>query len=141
MPPRSINNFGSLLAVSYCAAIGALVFNTQPALVGALSESFGFAEGQLGNIRSIVLIAVFCLVVSAFYWAHRVAWRTTVSVGTCVALFGAASLVFADGFASVASGLALVGIGSAGVYVASLACLASANDPTRMQGRQVSTKC
>ncbi len=89
---------------------------------------------------SVVLIAMFCLVVSAFYWAHRVAWRTTVFVGTCAAVFGAASLAFADGFASVASSLALVGIGSAGVYVASLACLASANDPTRAFGVAITTQ-
>ncbi len=89
---------------------------------------------------SIALIAVFCLVVSSFYWAHRVAWRTTVSVGTGVACLGAASLAFADGFTGVASSLALVGMGAAAIYVACLACLATAHDPTRAFGVAITTQ-
>ena len=140
MVSRSINNLSSLLAVSYGTAVGALVFNTQPALVGALAESFGFNEGQLGNIISVTLICVFCLVVSSFYWAHRVRWRTTVSVGCGVACLAAASLAFADGFAGVAASLALIGMGSAAIYVACLACLATADDPTRAFGVAITTQ-
>ena len=138
--PKNVNHFGSLLAVSYCSAIGALIFNTQPALVGALAETFGFSEGQLGNIMSITLIAVFCLVVTSFYWVHRVAWRTTMSTGALVACLGVVSLAFADGFTSVTSSLASIGTGAAAVYVASLACLATAKDPARAFGVAITTQ-
>ena len=75
----SINSTRSLLIVSYGSAIGALVFNTQPAIVGAMAVSFGFTEAQLGNIIAIAMMAMFVLVVSSFFWVHRVAWRTTVT--------------------------------------------------------------
>lgn len=78
---NSIDDFRSILIISYGTAIGAIVFNTQPALVGALANSFGFTEIQLGNIMATALVAIFCLVVSSFYWVHRVASRTTVFAG------------------------------------------------------------
>lgn len=130
----SIDNFRSVLVISYGTAIGAIVFNTQPALVGALANSFGFTKIQLGNIMATTLVAIFCLVVSSFYWVHRVASRTTVIAGTLAAVFGALSLGFASNFVGVSLSLALIGAGTAAIYVVCLACLATARDPTRAFG-------
>jgi uncharacterized membrane protein (GlpM family) len=134
----SINSIRSLLIVSYGSAIGSRVFNNQPALVGALAVSFGFTEAQLGNIVAIAMMAMFALVVSSFFWVHRVSWRTTVTVGASVACFGAMSLAFVGGpaseFAHVATSLALIGAGGAAIYVVTLAYLATSADPTRAFG-------
>ena len=137
---KNINNTRSLLAVSYGTAVGAIVFNTQPALVGALAVSFEFSEAQLGNIMAITLLAVFCLVVSSFFWAHRTASRTTVSIGVIVASLGSVALGFADGFVGVSLGLVLIGTGAAAIYVACLACLSTAKDPARAFGIAITTQ-
>jgi len=132
--PPPATNLNSLLAASYGTAVGALVFNTQPAIVGALAESFELTESDLGNIIATTLIGVFCLVVSSFYWIHRVRRRATLVAGPTAACLGAAGLVMADGFVGVAASLAILGIGGASVYVVCLSCLASATDPTRAFG-------
>lgn len=128
------DNFKLILVASYGTAIGALIFNTQPAIVGALAESFSFTAAELGSIISMVLIAIFFMVVSSYYWIHRVLWRLAVSVGTATACLGAVGLVFADGFTTVTASLSLIGAGAAGVYVVCLSSLATSADPTRAFG-------
>ena len=129
-----------ILAASYGTAVGALIFNTQPAIVGALATAFQFTETELGSIITIVLIAVFCLVLSSFHWVHRAQSRSVVLVGATVACFGALGLAFADSFSSVAFSLGLIGSGAAGVYVVSLASLARSADPARAFGIAITTQ-
>ncbi len=130
----------SVLAAAYVSAIGALLFNAQPVLVGALSFAHGFTEAELGFVMSSGLLAAFCVVVAAFFWVPRVSVRAAVRLGAGAVLAGTAGLGVSPGFVGVVVGFVLIGAGMAAVYAPALTCLGATRDPARSFGIAISAQ-
>lgn len=130
----------SMLAAAYATALGALLFNAQPVLVGALSFAHGFSEVELGRVMASGLGAAFCVVVSAFFWAPRVAVRTAIRLGAGAIVMGSAGIGVFTGFAGVVAAFLLIGAGMAAVYAPALACLGATRDPARSFGISIAAQ-
>ena len=124
----------ALLTVCYLTAVGAFFFNTQPVVLGAFADSFGFDERQLGALAGTGLLAAFVVVVSAFHWVPRVSWRSGVALGVGSILVACACLALTRSYPGALLGVALLGFGSAAAYAPALAALAAARDPIRAFG-------
>ncbi len=64
-----------IIAVSMVSAIGGLVFNTMPLLLGAMSSEFGFDPKELGNLSSIAGWGYLAGTVTAPLWVDKVHWK------------------------------------------------------------------
>ncbi len=64
-----------IIAVSMVSAIGGLVFNTMPLLLGALSEEFGLSPERLGIFSSNAGWGYLIGTLSAPFWVDRVPWK------------------------------------------------------------------
>jgi len=64
-----------IIAVSMVSAIGGLVFNTMPLILGAISKEFGLEADALGNLSSIAGWGYLAGTLSAPFWVDRVNWK------------------------------------------------------------------
>ena len=124
----------TLAALSYCAAVGALFFNIQPVLIGAIAGSFAFDEQQLGSLVSVGLFTGFFVLASSFFWVTLVDWRRSVGCGIVVSLAAMIMLFAAANYAGVAASCGVLGLGMALIYAPALVALGSTPDPTRSFG-------
>lgn len=118
--------------------MGALFFNTQPILIGALAEAFSYTEVELGRIAGFVLVAAFMVLLASLYLVQHYSWRRIVWTGASIACLGSIGLMFATTFQGVLASLTLIGAGGAATFAVCLATLSMAPNPTRAFGIAVS---
>ncbi len=64
-----------IIAVSMVSAIGGLVFNTMPLLLGAAGKEFGFTPEKLGSLSSNAGWGYLIGTITAPFWVDRVNWK------------------------------------------------------------------
>ena len=69
------NTFFVILAVSMVSAIGGLVFNTMPLLLGTAGEAFGLSPAQLGTLSLTAGIGYLAGTLTGPLRVARVPWR------------------------------------------------------------------
>lgn len=128
-----------IIAISFVSAIGGLVFNTMPLLLGAAKDSAGLTTEQLGTLSLLAGLGYLSGTVSAPLWVEKVNWRIAAFV---IAVLAALSF-FA---ASKASGAAIYGAWIAFGFFCSLAialamrALADMPNPERAYGTRLTVE-
>lgn len=93
-----------VLAAAYVSALGNLLSNVMPLLLGALADRYGLSDGALGQFNAAFIAATMVTGLSAPYWVPRFDWR----IANYVAIAGAVvALVIGTGAATITSLLIL----------------------------------
>ncbi len=80
-----------IIAVSMVSAIGGLVFNTMPLLLGAIGTEFGFESDKLGSLSSNAGWGYLIGTISAPFWVDKVNWKIA---ALAFALFAVVTFLF-----------------------------------------------
>jgi len=80
-----------IIAVSMVSAIGGLVFNTMPLLLGAMSTEFGFSPEKLGKLSSIAGWGYLAGTITAPLWVDKVHWKISAIL---FSIFAAGTFLF-----------------------------------------------
>ncbi len=124
-----------VLAAAYVSALGNLVSNVMPLLLGALADRYGLSDGALGQFNAAFIAATMVTGLSAPYWVPRFDWR----VASYIAITGAvAALVIGTGAATIASLLIL--FAALGLFLGTLLPISfAALGETRFPNRSYAT--
>jgi len=121
------------------SAIGGLVFNTMPVLLGTAGEAFELGPGQLGTLSLIAGIGYLAGTLTGPLWVDRVNWRAAVLaiVVAVVASFLAATQLSGIG---LYAGFATFGFFCALAIALAMRALADMPDPERAYGTRLSVE-
>lgn len=70
-------NFTIIIAVSMVSAIGGLIFNTMPILLGTAGEAFGFNNAELGNLSLMAGVGYLAGTLTGPLWVDSFQWQKT----------------------------------------------------------------
>lgn len=120
-----------VLAAAYVSALGNLLSNVMPLLLGALADRYGLSDGALGQFNAAFIAATMITGLSAPYWVPRFDWRVT----NYLAIAGAvAALVLGTGATTIATLLILfaaLGLFLGALLPTSFAALGETRFPNR----------
>lgn len=120
------------LAVVLAAAIlGPAVFLILPAFVGALAETFGFTDGQLGVLASADLFGMGIAAATGLYWLHRWPWPRVVRPALLVVVLGNLAATVPDDFSTLLAIRLVVGFAGGLIMAVAMAFFSHRNDPNR----------
>ena len=133
------NTFLVTIAVSMVSAIGGLVFNTMPILLGTASESFNLSPAQLGTLSLTAGIGYLLGTLTGPLWVERVNWRVVAFaiVGAVIASFLLATQLSGT---SIFAGFAIFGFFCALAIALAMRVLADMPDPERAYGTRLSVE-
>jgi len=121
------------------SAIGGLVFNTMPLLLGAAKEAFSLSPAQLGTLSLTAGIGYLAGTLTGPLWVERVNWR--------VAAFGIVAAVIASFLmatqlsgTAIYAGFAIFGFFCALAIALAMRVLADMPDPERAYGTRLSVE-
>ncbi len=123
-----------VLGLGYLSAVGALFFNLQPVLVGALAEVYKFNEQALGSIVAAGLLSSFVMLCTAYFWANRVRLHRAVPVGLGLGIVSQVMLVFADSFGTVVASFICLGVALPVLFAPTLVALGNSSEPLKAFG-------
>ena len=133
------NTFFVILAVSMVSAIGGLVFNTMPLLLGTAGEAFGLSPAQLGTLSLTAGIGYLAGTLTGPLWVERVNWRIAAFAIVAAVI---ASFLFATQLSGTAifAGFAIFGFFCALAIALAMRVLADMPDPERAYGTRLSVE-
>lgn len=136
---ESRSSLAVILAVSMVSAIGGLVFNTMPLLLGAAGAEFEFGPAQLGTLSLAAGVGYLLGTLTGPLWVERVNWRLAVAliVPAVILSFLAASQL---GGELLFSGFAVFGFTCALAIALAMRVLADMPDPERAYGTRLSVE-
>lgn len=133
------NTFLVILAVSMVSAIGGLVFNTMPILLGTAGEAFGLTPSQLGTLSLTAGVGYLVGTLTGPLWVERVNWRVAVFV-IVAAVIASFLLVTQLGGTAIYAGFATFGFFCALAIALAMRVLADMPDPERAYGTRLSVE-
>ena len=133
------NTFFVIFAVSMVSAIGGLVFNTMPLLLGTAGEAFGLSPAQLGTLSLTAGIGYLAGTLIGPLWVERVNWRIAAFAIVAAVI---ASFLFATQLSGTAifAGFAIFGFFCALAIALAMRVLADMPDPERAYGTRLSVE-
>lgn len=128
-----------IIAVSMVSAIGGLLFNTMPILLGAAGEAFSLSPAQLGTLSLTAGMGYLAGTVTGPLWVERVHWRLAafIIVAAVIASFLLATQLSAS---AIYAGFAIFGFFCALAIALAMRVLADMPDPERAYGTRLSVE-
>jgi len=133
------NSFIVILAVSMVSAIGGLVFNTMPLLLGAAKDAFSLTPAQLGTLSLTAGIGYLAGTLTGPLWVERVNWRVA-AFGIVAAVIASFLLATQLSGTAVYAGFAIFGFFCALTIALAMRVLADMPDPERAYGTRLSVE-
>jgi len=133
------NTFLIILAVSMVSAIGGLVFNTMPLLLGAAGEAFGLTPAQLGTLSLTAGIGYLAGTLTGPLWVERVNWRFA-AFAILAAVIASFLLATQLSGTVIYAGFATFGFFCALAIALAMRVLADMPDPERAYGTRLSVE-
>jgi len=128
-----------IIAVSMVSAIGGLVFNTMPLLLGSAGEAFGLSPAQLGTLSLTAGVGYLAGTLTGPLWVERVNWR--LAAITIVAAVIASFLMTTQlSGSSIYFGFAVFAFFCALAIALAMRVLADMPDPERAYGVRLSVE-
>lgn len=133
------NTFHVIIAVSMVSAIGGLVFNTMPFLLGTAGEAYELSPGQLGTLSLTAGIGYLIGTLTGPVWVDRVNWRIAAFaiVSAVIISFLLASRLSGD---TIYGGFALFGFFCALAIALAMRVLADMPDPEQAYGTRLTVE-
>jgi predicted MFS family arabinose efflux permease len=133
------NTFLIIIAVSMVSAIGGLVFNTMPLLLGAAGEGFGLTPAKLGTLSLAAGVGYLAGTFTGPLWVERVNWRLAAIAIIAAVIFSFLAASRLSG-AGLLAGFAIFGFFCALAIALSMRVLADMPDPERAYGTRLSVE-
>ena len=128
-------NRGSVIAVAaMLTAVGALVPNTMPVLLGVFADSRGYDSRQLGFLASSFMGGLWLMTVALMFSIRRIDWRAATGVCCLTLLVGLALAAQIGGFRALMGLFFLSGLGAGGAFGVGMTSLADTRQPDRNLG-------
>ncbi|WP_026942012.1 MFS transporter [Hellea balneolensis] len=133
------NTFMIILAISMVSAIGGLVFNTMPLLLGTAGDAYSLSPAQLGTLSLTAGIGYLAGTLTGPIWVERVNWRVAALaiVGAVIASFLLATQLSGT---TIYAGFAVFGFFCALAIALAMRVLADMPDPERAYGTRLSVE-
>lgn len=137
--PKTPNLFLIIVAVSMVSAIGGLVFNTMPFLLGTAGDAFAFSPGQLGTLSLTAGVGYLIGTLTGPLWVDRVNWRiaAVVIVAAVITSFFMASRLNET---YIFAGFATFGFFCALAIALAMRVLADMPDPEQAYGTRLTVE-
>lgn len=134
---RTLDAPAAVVAAAYLSGLNMLVVNLQPLILGALADSYGLSDRQLGHIGAIFIGFSTACFVSGPLWVRRVDWRTfsRLMIVLASAALIAGAFVAAPGV--ILALFAILGLIKGGLGIPSFASLGDSSNPDRNYGVSV----
>jgi len=129
---RAFNRPASIATIVAIIVLGPAVFLILPAFVGALAETYGFTEAELGWLASADLAGMALAAPTALYWRTRWNWRWVAALSTLWIVSGNIATIAATGFGSLLAVRLTVGFGSGMLVAIGVAFIGYTKDPDRV---------
>lgn len=128
-----------IFAVSMVSAIGGLVFNTMPVLLGTAGTAFGLSPAALGTLSLTAGVGYLLGTLTGPLWVERVNWRIAAIAIVCAV---AASFLMASqlGGLGIYISFAIFGFFCALAIALAMRVLADMPDPERAYGTRLSVE-
>ena len=132
-------SFAVILAVSMVSAIGGLVFNTMPLLLGTAGDAFGFSPSKLGSLSLTAGIGYLAGTLTGPLWVERVNWRMA-AFAILAAVIASFLLATQLSGQAVFAGFAIFAFFCALAIALAMRVLADMPDPERAYGTRLSVE-
>ncbi|MCC6945719.1 MAG: MFS transporter [Thermomicrobiales bacterium] len=133
-PGNPIDRVSVYVAAGLVSGCGALMFNVMPVFVGAMADSLGYNEAQLGDIVAIFNVGFTVSALSALLWVRVFDWRLLGLIGVLISTISLVSMPMVDDGIMRAVLMGSTGLGMGGLYALVLAVLGDSRSPDRAFG-------
>ena len=133
------NTFLITIAVSMVSAIGGLIFNTMPLLLGAAGEAFALSPAQLGTLSLTSGVGYLIGTLTGPLWVERVNWRVA-AFAIIAAVIASFLLATQLSGTTIYAGFAVFGFFCALAIALAMRVLADMPDPERAYGTRLSVE-
>ncbi len=127
----------AVVAAAYLSGLNMLVVNLQPLILGALADSHGLTDRQLGHISAIFVGFSTACLVSGPFWVRRVDWRTFSMLMVLLATTALVSGAFLAAPEAILALFAILGLLKGGLGIPAFASLGDSSNPDRNYGVSV----
>lgn len=133
------NTFFVIIAVSMVSAIGGLIFNTMPLLLGTAGEAFTLSPAQLGTLSLTSGVGYLIGTLTGPLWVERVNWRVA-AFAIIAAVIASFLLATQLSGTTIYAGFAIFGFFCALAIALAMRVLADMPDPERAYGTRLSVE-
>jgi len=133
------NTFLITIAVSMVSAIGGLIFNTMPLLLGTAGEAFTLSPAELGTLSLTSGVGYLIGTLTGPLWVERVNWRIA-AFAIIAAVIASFLLATQLSSTTIYAGFAIFGFFCALAIALAMRVLADMPDPERAYGTRLSVE-
>lgn len=136
-PVRSLEHPSVIAAICLVGAIGALIFNLLPVLVGSAADSRQLNSQQIGFMGTSYFLGYTLASVGSVFWVKRFSWPMQAVLSIAIALCGLAYTAYTESYSALLTGFFILGCGAGGVYALTFYIVGCSKDPDRIFGFKV----
>lgn len=124
----------AVIAAAYLSGLNMLVVNLQPLILGALADSYGLSDRQLGHISAIFVGFATACSISGPFWVRRVDWRNFSRLVIVLAILTLASGALLTSPVLILALFAVLGLLKGSLGIPAFASLGDSSNPDRNYG-------
>ena len=134
MNNQRFDNLFAITIATLFSAIGVLIFNAMPVFLGAVADSLGFDNRQLGMMASVYIFGSAITALTAFLWIRRFNCKRTALVASILAAAGCFAASIMETYLPLLVALMLIGTGAGSLFVISMTRIAEFQNTKRSFG-------
>lgn len=129
-----IDNVRVYICAGLLSACGALLLNVMPVLFGAIGETLGYGEQQLGTLALASNLAFALVGVISLAWLGVFSWRTIAAVATVIVTLGIAAILNKPSYGELLVIMAVAGGATGALYALAMVIFGGSDRPERAFG-------
>lgn len=133
----ALDSRSAIFAGAYISGLNVLIVNLQPLILGALADSHGFTDRQLGQLGAIFVAFATVCSLSGPLWVRRVDWRAFSRSMIALAVLALVGGAFLKSGTAVFALFAVLGVIKAALGIPAFASLGDGSNPDRNYGVSV----
>lgn len=118
-------------------AIGALIFNVLPVLVGSAADGRELSSQEVGFIGTSYFLGYTLISIAAILWVQRINWPLQGFAAAVIAICGLAYVVATESYMALLAGFFITGCGAGAIYALSFYIVGCSREPDRIFGIKV----
>jgi hypothetical protein len=123
-----------MLAASFAAICGTIVFNTFPLFIGFTADKFALSDIEIGVVGSSFMAAYSLLTLSSLVWLGRIRWKPAATIAVAIALLALLGIARSSDYVPLLIVVAVLGAASSVPQLIANAWIDGAPEPDTLFG-------
>ena len=137
---ESIDSWQAILAACVASAVGALIYNILPILVGVAQDSRGLSDQSVGFIASMFYVGFGMAACTSYFWIRQVNWQFVTLIAVIIAVAGMGFITITQSYTFLLIGIVIAGGAFGIIYGIGTTILGDTGNPARYYGLKIGSE-